>query len=62
MKHLKISNVKTEEIKSLQILKKHYGLKTYAGAARKAINEMAELKTEVSILREKQTKNEDNEQ
>lgn len=62
MKHLKIHNLKTEEVKNLVILKKHYGLKTFAGTARKAINEMAELKTEVQILREQQTNTTDDEQ
>lgn len=62
MKNLKIHNLKNEEVKNLVILKKHYGLKTFAGTARKAINEMAELKTEVQILRDKQTNTKEDEQ
>lgn len=37
MKKLSITKLTKEETKALQIIKKHYGIKTSAGAGRKAI-------------------------
>lgn len=43
MKNMRITNLSKQEIKALEILEKEYKKKTRAGAARKAILEMAQI-------------------
>lgn len=58
MKRLRITNLNAEELQALEDLKKYFGTKTNASAARKAIVRMSEftkmVKTEKSEKSENQ--------